>query len=134
MRNRSIFIFLLTFSTLVLALIIVFLPETLRSIAGNGTIRLTGIYQPLISRFREEPEYMVDSDPNFKLQKVSIFLIIEPLKFLFEKDVFVSLVFGAIVYTVWSMVTSSTTSLFKEHYGLSELLLGLAFIPNGKCY
>ena len=134
MHNRSIFIFLLTFSTLVLALIIVFLPETLRSIAGNGTIRLTGVYQPLISRVRKEPEYMVDSDPNFKLQKVSIFLIIEPLKFLFEKDVFVSLVFGAIVYTVWSMVTSSTTSLFKEHYGLSELLLGLAFIPNGKCY
>lgn len=134
MHNRSVFIFLLTISTLVLALIIVFLPETLRSIAGNGTIRLTGVYQPLISRVRKEPEYMVDSDPNFQLQKVSIFLIIEPLKFLFEKDVFVSLVFGAIVYTVWSMVTSSTTSLFKEHYGLSELLLGLAFIPNGKCY
>ncbi|WEW55285.1 hypothetical protein PRK78_000714 [Emydomyces testavorans] len=128
---RSIFIFLLIFSTLVLAFIVFYLPETLRSIAGNGTIRVNGVYKPFIRKFQKEPSYMVNPDPNFKLPKVSLLLVLEPLKFLFEKDVFVSLIFGAVVYTVWSMVTSSTTALFKEHYKLNDLLTGLAFLPNG---
>lgn len=128
---RSIFDFLLISSTLVLAFIIFFLPETHRAIASNGTIRLRGVYRPIFQNFRREPDYLIEQNPNFKLPKVSFFTIIEPLKFLFEKDVFATLLFGSIVYTVWSMVTSSTTFLFVEHYHLSQLLIGCAFIPNG---
>ncbi|OCL08714.1 florfenicol exporter [Glonium stellatum] len=128
---RSIFDFLLIFSTLVLAFIIFFLPETHRAIAGNGTIRLRGVYRPVFQKFREEPDYLVEQDPDFKLPKISLFTIVEPLKFLFEKDVFATLLFGSVVYTVWSMVTSSTTSLFVEHYRLSQILVGCAFLPNG---
>ena len=130
---RSIFDFLLISSTLVLAFIIFFLPETHRAIASNGTIRLRGVYRPIFQNFRREPDYLIEQNPNFKLPKVSFFTIIEPLKFLFEKDVFATLLFGSIVYTVWSMVTSSTTFLFVEHYHLSQLLIGCAFIPNGMC-
>jgi Ca2+/Na+ antiporter len=42
-----------------------------------------------------------------------------------------NLIFGGVVYAIWSMVTSSTTGLFKSRFGLSELVLGLAFLPNG---
>ena len=114
-----------------LAFIIFFLPETHRAIAGNGTIRLRGVYRPIFQKFRKEPDYLIEQNLNFKLPKVSLFTIAEPLKFLFEKDVFATLLFGSIVYTVWSMVTSSTTSLFVEHYHLSQLLIGFAFLPNG---
>jgi hypothetical protein len=130
---RSIFDFLLISSTLVLAFIIFFLPETHRAIAGNGAIRLRGVYRPIFQNFRREPDYLIEQNPNFKLPKVSFFTIIEPLRILLEKDAFVTLLFGGIVHTVWSMVFSSTTPLFVEHYDLGQLLIGCAFLPNGMC-
>jgi hypothetical protein len=130
---RSIFDFLLISSTLVLAFIIFFLPETHRAIAGNGAIRLQGVYRPIFQYFRKEPDYLIEQNPNFKLPKVSFFTIIEPLRILFEKDVFATLLFGGIVHTVWNMIISSTTPLFVEHYHLGQLLTGCAFLPNGMC-
>ncbi|KAK4238511.1 putative major facilitator superfamily transporter [Achaetomium macrosporum] len=128
---RSIFIFLVTLSSLVIIMIIVFLPETLRSIAGNGSLRLTGIHQPLIGRFTKEPPHMQDPGDTVQRKKVTLMTFIEPLKLLAEKDILLNLLFGGVVYAIWSMVTSSTTGLFKSRFGLSELLLGLAFLPNG---
>lgn len=128
---RSIFVFLVILSALVIILIIVFLPETLRSIAGNGSLRLTGIHQPLIARFTKEPPYIQDPDDPLQCKRVTLMTFIEPLKLLTERDILLNLLFGGVVYAIWSMVTSSTTGLFKSRFGLSELLLGLAFLPNG---
>ncbi|KAH6626201.1 major facilitator superfamily transporter [Chaetomium sp. MPI-SDFR-AT-0129] len=136
---RSIFVFLAILSALVMILIIVFLPETLRRIAGNGSLRLTGIHQPLIARFTKEqqPPYMQDpaddddDDDAVQRKKVTLMTFIEPLKLLAERDILLNLLFGGVVYAIWSMVTSSTMGLFKSRFGLSELLLGLAFLPNG---
>src|SRR5205823_3827741 len=113
-RNiSSIFVFLLILSSIVVIAIAMFLPETLRTIAGNGTLRLTGIHQPLICRFTKEPSYMEDPDDTVALPKVTLSTFLEPLGFVVEKDILVSLVFGGMVYTVWSMVVASTTGLFK---------------------
>ncbi|THV55550.1 hypothetical protein BGAL_0006g00020 [Botrytis galanthina] len=128
---RSIFVFLLILSSLTLIVIIIFLPETLRSIAGNGSLRLSGIYQPLIRRVQTEPSYMEDPDKNFVQKKITFTTFIEPLRLLCRKDVLFNLLFGGVVYTIWSMVTSSTTGLFKDQFGLNELLLGVVFLPNG---
>ncbi|KAF2790377.1 MFS general substrate transporter [Melanomma pulvis-pyrius CBS 109.77] len=128
---RSIFIFLLILSTLTIIAIIIFLPETLRSIAGNGSLRLTGIHQPLIRRLRKEAPYMADRDDSYSPPKVTLKTFVEPLLLLKEKDILLSLIFGGTIYAIWSMVTSSTTGLFKQAFNLNELLLGLAFLPNG---
>jgi hypothetical protein len=103
----------------------------MRSIAGNGTLRLKGIHEPLIYKIRGEPPYMTDPDENFDLPKVTLATFVDPLKLLVEKDILLSLVFGGVVYSIWSMVTSTTTGLFKQIFHLNELLLGLAFLPNG---
>ncbi|KAM3076309.1 hypothetical protein ACMFMF_005642 [Clarireedia jacksonii] len=102
----------------------------MRSIAGNGTLRLAGIHRPLIYTFSPPPDALTDRDPTPK-KKVTLSSIVAPFKFLFEKDVFITLFFGSIVYTVWSMVTSSTTSLFQSRFHLNDLQIGLAFLPNG---
>jgi MFS family permease len=127
---RSIFWFLFGLGSITLLLILLLLPETLRSIAGNGTLRLAGIHRPLIYTFSPPSDALIDRDPTPK-KKVTLSSIIAPLKFLFEKDVFITLFFGSIVYTVWSMVTSSTTSLFQSRFRLNDLQIGLAFLPNG---
>lgn len=112
-------------------MLILFLPETLRTIAGNGSLRLTGIYKPLVARFTVEPLYMQDPDETVQRKKVTLITFIEPLRLLAEKDIVLNLLFGGVVYAIWSMVTSSTTNLFKSRFGLNELFLGLAYLPNG---
>ncbi|PNP38577.1 hypothetical protein TGAMA5MH_09658 [Trichoderma gamsii] len=112
-------------------MVILFLPETLRTIAGNGSLRLSGIYKPLVARFTAEQPYMQDPDETVQRRKVTLITFIEPLRLLAEKDIVLNLLFGGVVYAIWSMVTSSTTNLFKSRFGLNELLLGLAYLPNG---
>ncbi|ORY12455.1 major facilitator superfamily domain-containing protein [Clohesyomyces aquaticus] len=128
---RSIFIFLLIISSLTLGAIVVFLPETLRRIAGNGSLRLTGIHKSLLQRFTKESSYIEDRDDTYTPPKVTSKTFIEPLLLLKEKDILLSLIFGGVIYAIWSMVTASTTGLFKQAFRLNEVLLGLAFIPNG---
>ncbi|KAI0856309.1 MFS general substrate transporter [Xylaria cubensis] len=128
---RSIFVFLLIISTVVLAIIVFILPETLRSIAGNGSYRLTGIHQPLIRYCTKEPEHMQDPPPGQAHKKIDVRTFINPLKLLAEKDILLQLVFGGVIYTIWSMVTSTTAGLFKVSFGLNEFLIGLSFLANG---
>ncbi|KJZ71281.1 hypothetical protein HIM_09354 [Hirsutella minnesotensis 3608] len=128
---RSIFIFLLAASSLTLIALLIFLPETLRTIAGDGTLRLSGIHQPFIQKYGREPAYMQDPGSRPPRPRVTAGTFLKPLKLLVEKDILVSLLFGGVVYAVWSMVVSSTTGLFKDRFQLGELLLGLAFLPNG---
>ncbi|KAJ4393952.1 hypothetical protein N0V93_003169 [Gnomoniopsis smithogilvyi] len=128
---RSIFVFLLILSGLVLADIVVFLPETMRSITGNGSVRAGGIYKPLIYLIKGEPSYTEEPAEPIIRKKITARTFLEPLQLLIQKDILLNLIFGGVIYTIWSMVTSSTTSLFKETFNLSELTLGLAFLPNG---
>ena len=127
---RAIFWFLFGLGAATLLLILLLFPETLRSIAGNGSIRLTSINRPFIYSYQQPADDVIDRNPEPK-KKVTFTIIVAPLRFLFEKDVFITLFFGSIVYTVWSMVTSSTTDLFQDRFGLNDILTGLAFLPNG---
>jgi hypothetical protein len=72
----SIFWFLFILIATSLVTILLLLPETLRNVAGNGTVRLTGFQRPLIYNLKPQPDAI-----------------------LLEEDVFVSLFFGSIVYT-----------------------------------
>ncbi|KAF4920640.1 Itaconate transport protein [Colletotrichum viniferum] len=130
---RSVFVFLLIASMLIIIAIIVFLPETMRSIAGNGAIRLKGpVYKPLIRYIRKEPRYMQDPDGPLNSNKVTIWTFLRPFRLFREKDLVINLIWGGFVYAIWNMVTTSTTPVFKARFPfLNELLLGLAFLPNG---
>ncbi|VBB71318.1 Putative protein of unknown function [Podospora comata] len=134
---HAIFWFLVVLGFISLVVIVLFLPETLRHIAGNGTIPLRGIHRPVvtrhISKHWKRPDAVSSEEGNITTltPKFTLGSILLPLRFLFEKDVFVTLLFGAFVYTIWSVVTSSTTALFQPRYRLSNLKVGLIFLPNG---
>ncbi|KAL2871161.1 major facilitator superfamily domain-containing protein [Aspergillus lucknowensis] len=115
---RSIFWLLFVLSVIVLVALLVFLPETQRSIAGNGSIPLSGLHKPLAYVF---------SPPKAWTEH-----ILHPLAYIFEKDIAALLAWGAVAYTAWSMVTSSTTTLLLHGFPfLTEWQLGLCFLPNG---
>lgn len=129
---RSIFWFLVILSGLSLLSILFFLPETIRTVAGNGSVPLHGLYKPWIYYITDQKGAKEDAIPAERKSKVTIKTVFSPLGFLLEKDVFITLFFGAIVYTVWSMVTSSTSALFESVYGLNTMEVGLTFLSNGK--
>lgn len=128
---RAIFIFLLGLSATVSILLAFFLPETMRSLAGNGSWRLKGpIYQSWWRMIRP-PKYVRDPDKKPRRKKVTLGTFGGPFKLLVRKEVALNVYFFGLIYAVWSMVTSSTTSLFATDFGLNELLLGVIYLPNG---
>ncbi|KAK3342047.1 major facilitator superfamily domain-containing protein [Lasiosphaeria hispida] len=127
---HAIFWFLFLLSSTALLLILLFLPETLRRIAGNGTVPLHGVNRPILSRSLQS-HWHPSLPPPPPPPKITLATLLSPLRFLFEKDVATTLVFGAVVYTVWSMVTSSTAAIFQPRFGLTNLQVGLVFLPNG---
>ncbi|QDS73084.1 hypothetical protein FKW77_000172 [Venturia effusa] len=126
---RSIFWFLTGFAALVIVMLALYLPETLRKIAGNGSRRLYGIYRPVLGHSKQGTA--IPELERYKPSDISLRTLTDPFKLLAEKDVLVSLIFGAITYSIWSMITSSTPSLWGAAYNLNNLQLGLVFLPNG---
>ncbi|KFY00071.1 hypothetical protein V490_01489 [Pseudogymnoascus sp. VKM F-3557] len=127
---HAIFWFLFGGGIFALIILVVFLPETLRPIAGNGTICLKGIHRPMYYKFAPSEEHLVEKElpPKKVLTPAMTFT---PFMLLLEKDIFSVIMFGSMVYSVWSMVTSSTTALFQERFHLTDLEVGLVFLPNG---
>lgn len=131
---RSIFYFLFILGSIALTAIVVLLPETLRNLAGNGSIALHGWHRPLTYRIIGLPEPVLELNPQDLHRKKLSWraMLVSPVRMLCEKDVFVTLLFGSVVYAVWSMVTASTTRLFQSRYHLNDMTVGFAYLPNGQ--
>ncbi|KAK7954895.1 major facilitator superfamily transporter [Apiospora saccharicola] len=128
--SRSIFIFLLIGTAALLVAVALYLPETLRTIAGNGSLRLSGVYQPWMRRFKE-PEYTRDPGPK-AANRLTSRTVLAPLMLLFEKDILSGLLFSGLAFTSWGLLTATTTPMFERTFRLDEMLIGLCFLPNGK--
>ena len=124
---HAIFWFLFITGSVSLVSIITLLPETLRRIGGNGSIRLRGFHKPLV----HDASQWTSGEIPAKAPLITLRHITRPLEALSEKDIFVTLLFGSFVYAFWSMVTTSTTSIFIWKYKYSESVVGLLFLPNG---
>nr|POF14990.1 itaconate transport protein [Quercus suber] len=138
---RSIFWFLVAFSGMSVVLILLFLPETLRRVAGNGTTPLSSWTQrPLLwslmqnSVVKSADEEAACSHPHPEIKgpaKLTWMTFVEPLTYLWERDVACALAFGACVYTAWSMMVATTSYTLKAAYGFTTIETGLCFLANG---
>jgi MFS family permease len=134
MGFRSIFWFLFAFGSVVLILIIMILPETLRSIAGNGTIRLKPIQQPLIYVFRSSSDTPFDSDlATFcvRANSLSMGSFFEPFYCLSQRDVLITAFMGSVAFAICTTVITTTATMFQPHFHMSIFSVGLAFLPAG---
>ncbi|RTE73290.1 hypothetical protein BHE90_012289 [Fusarium euwallaceae] len=131
---RSIFWLLFVFGMLILMSLLIFLPETQRKVAGNGSIPLSGFHKPLIYVVSPPKAWGENTEKPLPQRRRSVSLkkAFSPLGYIFEKDIAILLAWGAVAYTAWSMVTSSTTTaLLKGFPYLNEWQIGLCFLPNG---
>ncbi|KAK9259181.1 major facilitator superfamily domain-containing protein [Lipomyces tetrasporus] len=133
---KAIFWFLAIYSGAFLIILTLFLPETLRPLVGNASLRPASLAATTLSCIRgrwlrvnckmeAEAVSPSSSDNRPDLDFLS------PLRILFGLEVTFAIVFLSIFYTVWQMTITAMSTLFKRTYGLSEMQIGLTFIANG---
>ncbi|TEA21034.1 Itaconate transport protein [Colletotrichum sidae] len=124
---RSIFWFLVVMAVCCLLFILLFLPETLRNLVGNGSITLGGIYTPfvpVVGRTRQKRKPSA-SKPGVRPSTNPFVILVYP-------DVAITLTFTGIVYAVNNTVVTTVASSFAKVYPwLSETALGLCYLPTG---
>ncbi|KAJ6573483.1 MFS general substrate transporter [Mycena vulgaris] len=128
---RSIFWFLCIASAICMVVMILFLPETLRTVVGNGSIPPPAIYYavvPIIGR-RASPS---PSPTAAALPPAPRKAFQNPLRLLLHLDVALLLLFNGVVYAVFYGVTASISTVFHTAYPqLNETELGLCFLAVG---
>ncbi|KXH27035.1 hypothetical protein CSIM01_12610 [Colletotrichum simmondsii] len=124
---RSIFWFQVIMAVCCLLFILLFLPETLRNLVGNGSISLGGVYTPLlpvVGRSRRKNKT--------QRNKSGVKRSINPFVILVYPDVAITLTFTGVVYAVNNTVVTTVASSFAKVYPwLSETALGLCYLPTG---
>ncbi|KAI0404165.1 major facilitator superfamily domain-containing protein [Xylaria palmicola] len=130
---RAIFWFLAIYSGAFLVLLVVSLPETLRSAVGNGSARPSN----LIARYPlnlYQRTTRVKFSPQAELEqpaKKATIDIAGPIRILFSKQAAPVIVFLGVYYAVWQMSITAMAVLFEESYSLTVTQVGLTFIANG---
>ncbi|KAH9858031.1 MFS general substrate transporter [Lenzites betulinus] len=123
---RAIFWFLCIAAGVCAVVMVLLLPETLRALVGNGSIRPPKIYQPLIPIIgRTTPDIDASEKPPRRAFANPFLLFTYP-------DVALLLFFNALVYSVFYGVTATISTLFQPIYPfLNETDTGLCFLAIG---
>ncbi|KAJ7643818.1 major facilitator superfamily domain-containing protein [Roridomyces roridus] len=125
---RAIFWFLCIGSALCTVVLLLFLPETLRAIVGNGSIRPHRIYHPVLPVIGRHA-VKVDPPPGTTKRRARLQ---NPLRLLLHVDTALLLLINAVVYAVFYSVTASISSVFHDVYAqLNETELGLCYLTLG---
>ncbi|KAJ2986447.1 hypothetical protein NUW58_g5022 [Xylaria curta] len=130
---RAIFWFLAIYSGAFLVLLIISLPETLRSTVGNGGVRPSSPIAKYPLNFYQKytkVKFNAQTQPVQASGKAKID-IAGPIRILFSKQAVSLVLFLGIYYAVWQMSITAMAVLFEERYGLSEAHVGFTFIANG---
>lgn len=128
---RAIFWFLTIYSGVFLIILIIVLPETLRSMVGNGSVPARGVSKSPLSRIMQRRHPEMVSTESLPTQKRAPINFLGPLQILCGREVVFIVVFVSLYYTIWQMTVTVMSSLFESVYGLGEIKIGLTYIANG---
>ncbi|KAI9018103.1 major facilitator superfamily domain-containing protein [Phycomyces nitens] len=132
---RFNFWILFIIGAVVFLLILFLIPETLRALVGDGSGYANPTPTQWIKRQRQRKAAKKSNQPSLNLKTTNQFRIIPnfilPFHYLIEPDVFMVLLYNGLHYSVMYCFLVSTPSLFKDHYGLSEIQVGLCFLCQG---
>ncbi|KAI0025572.1 MFS general substrate transporter [Xylariomycetidae sp. FL0641] len=143
---RAIFWFLTIYSGVFLVLLVLLLPETLRSLVANGSRTPPSnpiaayplhLYQRTTSKIacRDAPSQPATAAAAAKKKKKKKRIdVLGPLRILASRQAAPIIAFLAVYYAVWQMSLTALSSLLASprHYGLrGETQIGLTFLANG---
>jgi len=132
---RAIFWFLVIGSGVCFVSTFIFLPETKRSLVGNGSVTPKGYFNKapalIIPNVRrslhlDNPDYSSLEER----EKSNNFAIFEILK---NHQILILLTVAAIQYSCWTTHQAALTTVLSKKYGLGVTKIGLCYLPNGIC-
>lgn len=122
---RSIFWFLSISSAGCLMIMLLFMPETLRTLVGDGSVPPSIIHRPIIPIIKTSGEPCFDSVPTTKTPR-------NPFLLLAHVDITILLGLNAIVCAVYYGFIATISTLFVVAYPhLSETEIGLCYLGIG---
>ncbi|KAI0068155.1 MFS general substrate transporter [Artomyces pyxidatus] len=123
---RSIFWFLCISSGICAVGVILFMPETLRALVGDGSIVPSTLYRPVIPIVGKNHKAPISTERPPRRR------FINPIRMFTYPDVDILLLFNAIIYAVFYGVTATMSTLFQEAYPyLNQTDIGLCFLAIG---
>ncbi|KAJ9618782.1 hypothetical protein H2204_012914 [Knufia peltigerae] len=131
---NAVFWFLTIYGGVCLTIVALILPETLRSIAGNGSLKVKGISQSLLGAYqrarylRSRPQ---SSEPQKDDAPRRIVDLWGPVRILFHLKTFAAVLLVAVHYTVWQSVLTALSTIVRDKYHTTETQIGLIFLANG---
>jgi MFS family permease len=130
---RWIFGFLAIISLICLICMILTLPETSRSIAGDGSLRGRSWHiSPLNLLLKKSQTTPSEKDTEAAPKPPThIPNPLKSLRLLFYLDTAPVILINSITYTTYCCLQASLSSLFIQIYGYTELEAGLIYIPFG---
>lgn len=129
---RSIFWCIVIMVAVCLVLIALFLPETLRGIAGNGSLPVPRHLRAVIPIVGRKASTSTDINGSERHTACTPTHSVNPFVLFTYPDVIVLLAFTGTVYAVTYTITATISSSFSKIYpSLSETALGLCYLPTG---
>ena len=132
---RAVFWFLTIFSGIVLVVLFFFLPETLRSLVGNGSVPARGLASSPIAYIQRRRMAKLEnadiSTPVIISKKKTPVNILGPLWLIVGLEVTYIIFHLGAAYSSWQATMTVMSTLFKKTYRLTDLQIGLTFIANG---
>lgn len=133
---KSIFWFLVIYAGMMLVTMLIFLPETCRTIVGNGSIPPSKYNTSLLTHLQQRrqqkrglpPKYDTAQAPSASRRRVNPLATLAIVR---HKETFMILCFMAIHYAGYFAVLSTLSTQLASRYHLSSLKVGLCFIPIG---
>ena len=114
--------------------VLLFLPETARSVVGNGSIPTTGMNKPLLPYL--SPKTIVAQEVMKKpirslLEKISETTPnpFKAFRLIFDKETSLVLLVSATLYTIYYVVQASLPGLLLSNYAFNTTKIGLAYLP-----
>ena len=128
---RAIFWFLSIFSAVLFLVYFISVPETARSVVGNGSIPPPRLFMTPFQRIERKRNPTPDSETDratikAKRKRLNPFAA---LKILGEKEGGVTLGFGALMYGGYFMVLTTLPTQLTERFGFNPVQTGLCYLP-----
>ncbi|KAI0849385.1 major facilitator superfamily transporter [Daldinia vernicosa] len=124
---HGIFWFLLALTSMLLLITVLVMPETKRSIVGNGQIECSPYWRPLFP-YLDAPKQIKRVE---KINHSTVGFLPIGFRLLASPEVFCCVVFTGVCYAVWQMTMVAAATLYSERYFLQERDIGLTYISNG---
>ena len=130
---RSIFWFLTIFAGVMTVLIILVLPETSRSVVGNGSVPPQKWNMSVLDlyRRRQRRKLGIAEELQTIAKRKRRPNPLEAVKIAFQKETGMILFSGALLYSGFFAVLAGLPSQLQEKYHFNTLQIGLCYLPYG---